>query len=201
MKKIIFITIILAIVFLFSSCKYNNRTENELNSEPISDNVVINSEPFSLSESVSQIDIEDYTSEYVEPNCKIVYKLSDVLTYFETEKGYTSDKKYNEDNQVNSVTTKNKDGDTVGVIDVKYKDDSTVATASIYENGKSIGKKIVFSFTPDGNLNLVAIANSQTSIDLYVYDGDGTPKYYVNSDNFSALMTNVVMSGISGMFS
>lgn len=201
MKKILCIAIICVLAFSLASCKNNNVTEDEVYSELISEDVTESSEVFSSSEVLSQLDIENFTSAYIEPNFRTVADFDEVLTYFETQNDYASSFEYDENNRIISVETKDKNNTVIGTVAIKYKTESKVATISIYENGEYTGKKLIFSFNADDTLTLAAVANSETNIALYLYNDDGSPKAYIDSDSFSNLITSAFMNGLSGLFS
>lgn len=189
-------------VFLFSSCSdnvddANNNIESDSTTELLAQSSEVTEAVSKDNSNKNSVALEDVTSEYVEPDFKIVKTLNECLNYFETEPTDTVEKETDSNGNVTSVTVKDSQGQIKGTITVKYNDDSIDTAVSVYADGEVL-EKMIFIFTDEDSVSTIAHVDPDSNISVYLYNDDGTFNSYIDSEGFSALLSGTIMSGISG---
>lgn len=200
-KKTIVLILTVLICFLFSACKDNTDafSENETNADESSSQELNVNDKNEDSSSAGSMNLENYTSAYVEPKFKMVSKLAECYDYFETEPTDTVTTEKNDDGSVKLITVKDKDGNLKADMKFTY-NDNIIAAATFYgENEKT--EKVIFSFYDENSLNIAAHADGESNMSIYFYNKDGSFNSYMDGDGLSTLLSGAVMEGLGNAFS
>lgn len=205
MKKILLFIITVMISVSFYGCG-KATTDNEIESEtetqlaPIADTYKENESYESYESTSNSLSLEAVTSEYVEPDFKVVYTLADAIDYFEPTDTDTVEKSTDESGRVTNVVLTDSDGQKKGDITVKYEDDCITSCVSYY-SGDEVTEKIIFIFYDEDSIDIMAHADNESNISLYLYNRDGTFNSYIDGSGFSSLIAGTVLEGIGGALS
>lgn len=198
MKKLFAVLIAVCLCFLLAACSDNvlpSSSENESESGTKSETEsVADAEP---SSSIGSLKLEDVTSEYVEPDFKVVSTLAECYDYFETEPSDEVKKENDADGNITSVTVTDSEGITKGTVDIKYNADSIIAAVSLYTNGEA-AEKVIFSFYDEDSVNIIAHVDSESQMSIYLYNPDGTFNSYIDNSGFSSILVGAVFEGLAG---
>ncbi len=201
MKKIIVLILAVLICLMFSACTDNTDvfSENETNGDEASSQELNENDKNEDSSSAGSMNLENYTSAYVEPTFKMVSKLAECYDYFETEPTDTVTTEKNDDGTVKLITVKDENGNLKADMKFTYSD-KIVATATFYGADEST-EKVAFAFYDENSLSIAAYVGSESKMSLYFYNKDGSFNSYVDSTGFSSLISGAVMEGLGNAFS
>lgn len=198
MKKVILLLSAILFCFLFASC--SGKTQEENTTHPIED-------------------FENSTSENNEPTFPIYSQFSNcensiqLPSYDKTDErdgkeDYVSDgktvceKTYDENGRIVSVVIYEEDGTTVARQYAFAYENGFTFSCNYYENGEET-ERFRYNYGPDGTLTSVYRMGLQnetgySDIECYEFNPDGSVKNYINSDDLSDIMMDVLLAAFSG---
>ena len=197
MRKLIVFFLCFIFCFLFASCSENSTEEIHAENTTVAEETT--SKKYSIeyfTDTENKKNIENYSTEYVEPDFKVVSTVKECYNYFDINESDSVKTENDSEGRISLITVSDKNGNTTGSIKFKYSTE-TVATVVFYENGET-AKKVVFAFRDESTLSYIARITTTTEISLYIYNDDGSFKCYVDSAGFASLLTGAVMDEVGG---